>query len=241
MKTYKCIVGILLFPFLLLGQEETSDTCHFSANIDLGLSSRNIWRGLDYGSSPSIWGDLYGSYKGFSLGAIGTTTISGSKSQFGTWLELYASYEFKNLSFVIDDYFFFNSEDEDNNYFEYGREQTQHFIEARVEYENDYLEALVGYVIYSNSLDNTNGVYIEASYKPNENLSFTVGGITGAQGLSFYDAGGITTLGVNGHRKVKLFGQTLHLKASLIFNPNYANASPLVGNNPAYFVLSVEL
>ena len=98
----KKISNILIFGLILVksivsfGQtnntEANSDTCHFSANIDLGVSSRNIWRGLDYGSSPSVWGDLYGSYKGFSLGAIGTTTLSGSKAQFGTWLELYASY-----------------------------------------------------------------------------------------------------------------------------------------------------
>jgi len=221
-------------------QKNQSDSSNFGIGVYAGVSSRNIWRGLDYGASPSVWGDFSGSYKNFSLGAIGTTTLNGSKAQFGTWLELYAKYEFKNFSFVIDDYFFFNALDQENNYFEYRPQHTQHLIEARVEYENDHLEALVGYVIYSNRDDNTNGFYIEATYKLNENLSFTAGGITGAQWLSFYESGGLTTLGINGHRKVKLLEQGLVLIASLIFNPNYKNASPLVGNNPVYFIISVE-
>ena len=222
-------------------QNNATDSSEFQVGVDLGMASRNIWRGLDYGASPSVWGDLSASYKCFSLGAVGTTTLNGSKAQFGTWLELYAKYEFKSFSFVIDDYFFFNALDQDNDYFEYRPQYSQHLVEARVKYENDHIEALVGYVIYSNRDDNTNGVYLEATYKLNKNLSFTAGGITGAQWLSFYDAGGITTLGINGHRELKLFGQSLLLNASLIFNPNYKNASPLVGNNPVYFVISAEL
>ena len=232
---------MLATSVISLSQNKASDSSNFDFNFDLGIASRNIWRGLDYGSSPSTWGDISGTFKNFSIGAIGTTTLNGSKEQYGTWLELYASYKFKNISFVLDDYFFFNADEQDNNYFEYRPENTQHFVEARIEYENDYLEALVGYVVYSNSGDSTNGIYIETTYKANEKLSFTAGVITGAQWLSFYDGGGITTLAVNGHQKVKAFGKTLQLKASLVFNPNYANASPQVGNNPVYFVISAEL
>ena len=242
MKIVIRITCLLMMAFQTLAQEEKAklDSSDFSLNIDMGLSSRNIWRGLDYGASPSLWGDLSGSYKNFSIGAIGTTTLNGSKAQFGTWLELYACYEIKNFSFLVDDYFFFNAEDQDNDYFEYRPKYTQHLLEARVEYENDFLKALVGYVIYSNQEDNTNGVYLEATYKLNENLSFTAGGITGDQWLSFYDAGVITTLGINGHRKISFLKHHLNLNASLIFNPNYKNASPLVGNNPVYFVISAD-
>ena len=83
-----------------------------------------------------LHGEIFGSFKNFSIGSIGTTTLNGSKEQYGTWLELYASYKFKNISFVLDDYFFFNADDQDNNYFEYRPENTQHFVEARIEYEN---------------------------------------------------------------------------------------------------------
>jgi hypothetical protein len=102
------------------------------------------------------------------------------------------------------------------------------------------LEALVGYVIYSNKADNTSGIYLEATYKPNKKISFTAGYLTSSQWLSFYDKGGITTLGINGHRNIQLLKQKLPLKSSLIFNPNYKNSSPLVGNNPVYFVLSTD-
>lgn len=223
------------------GQKKSeSDSLKFYTDVDFGAASRNVWRGLDYGSSPSIWGDMFASYKSLSLGAMGTSTLNGSKSQYGTWLELYTSYQYKNLTFIIDDYFFFNTKDSANNYFDYTPKNTQHLIEARVEYESNVLEALVGYVLYSNGADNTNGIYLEATYKPNEKLSFTAGFLTSSQWLSFYDSGGITTLGINGHKEVEIFKQKLPLKTSLIFNPNYKNASPLVGNNPVYFVLSTD-
>ena len=73
-------------------EEVASDSSDFSVDIDLGVSSRNVWRGLDYGESPSICGDFYGSFKNFSVGAMGTTTLNVSKAQYGTWLELYVSY-----------------------------------------------------------------------------------------------------------------------------------------------------
>ena len=171
---------------------------------------------------------------------MGTNTLNGSKSQYGNWLEMYASYEYKNLTFIIDDYFFFNSKDSANNYFDYTPEKTQHLIEARVEYKNKVLEALVGYVVYSNDADNTNGVYLEATYKPNKKLSFTSGYLTNSQWLSFYNSGGLTTLGINCHSEIQFLKQKLPLKTSLIFNPNYKNASPLIGNNPAYFVISTD-
>ena len=93
---------------------------------------------------------------------------------------------------------------------------------------------------YSNNTDNTNGVYVEATYKPNKKLSFTAGYLTASQWLSFYDKGGITTLGINGHRNLNVFKRKLPLTASLILNPNYQNASPEVGNNPVYFVLKTD-
>ena len=241
MKKLLLSICILVFAISSYGQDQAvPDSSNLSFNVDLGVSSRNIWRGLDYGSSPSIWGDLYGSFKKFSIGAMGTSTLNGSKSGYGNWMELYASYTFKNLTFVVDDYFFFNSEDSLNNYFDYTPQNTQHLVEARIEYENDYLDAMVGYVIYSNNTDNTNGVYLEATYKPNKKLSFTAGYLTASQWLSFYDKGGITTLGINGHRNLNVFKQKLPLTASLILNPNYQNASPAVGNNPIYFVLKTD-
>ena len=94
--------------------------------------------------------------------------------------------------------------------------------------------------LYGTRADNSNGVYIEATYKASDKISFTAGYLTASQWLSFYEAGGITTLGVNGHRKLNVLKRELPLKASLIFNPNYKSASPLVGNNPAYFVLSTK-
>ena len=107
MKKLLLSICILVLVNSSYGQDQAvPDSSNLSFNVDLGVASRNIWRGLDYGSSPSIWGDLYGSFKKFSIGAMGTSTLNGSKSGYGNWMELYASYTFKNLTFVADRNFY---------------------------------------------------------------------------------------------------------------------------------------
>lgn len=241
MKNLFILLCTLIFTINSSAQKKAiSDSSYFSVNVDLGVSSRNIWRGLDYGSSPSIWGDFYGNFNNFSVGAMGTKTLNGSKNQYGNWLELYASYKLNDITLILDDYFFFNAADSTNNFFDYSQKKTQHLIEARLEYENDFLKTMIGYVVYSNNEDNTNGVYLEATYKSSEKLSFTLGYLTAPQWLSFYEAGGLTSFSINGHKKLNILKHELPIKASLGLNPNYKNASPMVGNNPVYFVLSTE-
>jgi hypothetical protein len=231
---------LLLLTFLpFLGFSQASDTTKsLSLNTEVTIASRNIWRGLDYGSAPMIQGTLALTSKNFDIGTWGTTTLNGTKKGYGTWIELFATAKYQQWSFTIDDYFFFNEEDSLNTYFEYGKDNTQHFIEGRLKYDSDKLDVMAGYAFYK--ADDTNGIYLEAEYSPFTNLSFIVGGLTSASWLSFYDAGGITTLGVSGKRTVEISDRfSMLLKASLIVNPSYDKSvnAPGVGTNPAYVVV----
>jgi hypothetical protein len=239
--TYKPLILFLVITNIAIAQDSTKN---IALNTEITIATRNIWRGLDYGSSPSMQGTLALTKDFFEVGAWGTTTLNGSKEGFGTWLELYATAKYKDFSLTIDDYFFFNSADSLNNYFEWQRDRTQHFIEARLKYDTDKLDLMAGYAFYKNKGDKTNGIYLEAEYYPVRNLSFIVGGVTSANWLSFYDAGGITTIGVSGRRMVNVSEQfALALKASLIFNPSYDKSveAPGVGTNPAYFAVYLTL
>lgn len=235
--------GILLFGCAgtVKGVSDTTKSeKEFPLNTEITLATRNVWRGLDYGSSPSIQGNLAFTKKYFEVGAFGTTTLNGRKEGYGTWLELYATAKYKRFSFTLDDYFFFNASDSLNTYFDWNQGSTQHFIESRIKWDSDKLDLTAGYALYKNRLDKTTGVYLEAEYSPYKNLSFVVGGLTSASWLSFYDQGGITTLGVIGKRELKFgSGFTANLKTSLLFNPSYSKSvnAPGVGTNPVYFVV----
>jgi hypothetical protein len=233
------IFTIILFLPIYTVFSQVDSVKNLSVNTEVTIATRNIWRGLDYGSSPSIQGTLSVAQKYFEIGAYGTTTLNGSKEGYGTWLELFATVKVNQFSFTLDDYFFFNAGDSLNNYFEWNHNSTQHFLEARLKWDTEKLDFTAGYAFFKNQADKTNGVYLEAEYFPFKNLSFIVGGLTSGSYLSFYNRGGITTIGASGRRTLKITDTfSCQLKASLIFNPNYKESvePPGVGTNPVYFI-----
>lgn len=237
----KSLFLLVVSSFLISSVFSQGDsTKSLSLNTEVTIASRNIWRGLDYGTSPAIQGTLALSQKYYEVGAFATATLNGNKFGYGTWLELYATAKYKSFQLTADDYFFFNAQDSLNTYFEWNQNKTQHFIEGRLKYDSDKLDITAGYSFFKNTMDKTNGVYLEGEYSPYKNFSLIVGGVTSSNWLSFYDGGGVTTVGVTGKREIKLSNSfALNLKCSLIFNPNYKNAlkGTGVGNNPVYFVV----
>jgi hypothetical protein len=214
----------------------------FDLNTEVSLLSRNIWRGLDYGTSPAAQGTLALRHEHFEVGSFATVSLNGNKAGYGNWLELYVTGKFKDFQLTVDDYFFFNSIDSLNNYFDWDQNKTQHFIEGRLKYDSEKLDLTAGYCFYRNLADKSTGVYLEGEYSPNKNISFIVGGLTSSSWLSFYDGGGITTIGASGKRELNLTQSfSMIVKCSLLFNPNYRNAlaNTGVGNNPVYFVVGL--
>lgn len=237
-----CLMVVFLLFCYESGGQTPDSLAEIRLNTEVVLSSRNIWRGLDYGSSPSIQGTLAVRKNAFEIGAFGTTTLNGSKEGFGTWMELFASAYWRNWSFTVDDYFFFNANDTDNNYFDWSRSATQHILEARVKYASPRFSVMTGYAFYKNRMDRTSGIYVEAEYFFTENFSFLIGGLTDESWLSFYRKGGVTTVGFTGRRLIKFSDNfSAQLKASLVGNPSYDRSvnAPGVGTNPVYFVVSI--
>jgi hypothetical protein len=238
------ILCLLLSLSGLAFSQERDTTKTIRLNTEITLATRNIWRGLDYGSSPSIQGTLALTHDYFEIGTWGTTTLNGNKAGYGTWVELYATAKYKKFALTIDDYFFFNTDDSLNNYFDWSAEKTQHFIEARLKFDSEKFDLMAGYAFYKNKSDNTTGLYLEAEYSLFTNLSFIVGGLTSSSWLSFYNDGGITTIGVSGKRSIPVSDTfSLLLKTSLIFNPSYERSTetPGVGTNPVYVVVYLTL
>ena len=57
-------------------------------------------------------------------------------------------------------FFFFNSGDSLVNYFDFTPQKNQFVVETRVEYQNDYLEAMAGYVVFNENANNKNVVFL---------------------------------------------------------------------------------
>ena len=187
----------MLFRSILFSQTEdehnNEKTSPGSARIDFGadLVSRYIWRGSDYGNSPSVQPNIAFSVASFKIGVWGSyglgeykTKINDSSTlEMGHYAEfdLFASYTFKWFTIGITDYFFPNGLNPNigNRYYDYKKSTTSHLFEASLSFngtEKLPLQVFVGTMFYGNdpgkdSLGNYSersknnySTYLEASY-----------------------------------------------------------------------------
>ena len=144
--------------------------------LGAGIYSRYVWRGLDFGNSPSFQPAVTFSVGGFSIGEWGAYSISGIGSVYSED-DLWASYAIATPSagtftLIATDYFFpsagmkyFNYKDKGNG---------AHTIEAGLSYggPDSFPITLSGYINVYNDIDNT--TYFEASYP------FTIKDVSGS-------------------------------------------------------------
>ncbi len=111
-------ITMLLATTMQVKAQEEEKSSPISIGAD--LMSRYVWRGTDYGSSPSIQPSMELGLGGFALGLWGayTTNLPGVQE-----LDLYATYTFSNVVTIgITDYFFpdeiFGYDSQNSTYFE---------------------------------------------------------------------------------------------------------------------------
>ncbi len=167
-------IGLFTITILLLiiginTSINAQDESPINASVD--LYSRYVWRGTDFGASPSIQPCLEYSIKGFTVGTWGayTTNINSPAQE----ADIYLGYTFAKemLSIKVTDYFF-PTDGAENDYFVYDS-NTGHVFEASLSFNgtNDLpLAFLVGTLVYGSDYDansdNRYSTYCELSYSP---------------------------------------------------------------------------
>lgn len=73
----------------------------FKLNVGADLMSRYVWRGLDYGASPSIQPTMSFGIGNFEIGYWGAIALTNNYIE----TDLYAKYSFKGFSVTITDYY----------------------------------------------------------------------------------------------------------------------------------------
>jgi hypothetical protein len=225
----------------------------FSFKTGASLNSRSFWRGVKFGSGVSVQGfaDLsMVNEKGngaFGFGAFSTNNFNGSFLDFGNTMNLYMYYyhelnEETNLTFIIDDYFFY-SEDNIGQAFDYTSDTTLHYIEARIKANVGKWDGLVAYSIYqgkvrsgeldangnSTLIEQDTAPYIELGYSVNTDVRIFAGGVTGASALNFMNNSGITNVGVTQRRYIR----NMPFEFTLVCNPSYQKISNFSLGRPA--------
>jgi hypothetical protein len=212
--------AILLAPISNMSAQDEKES---PISIGADVMSRYVWRGTDYGASPSIQPYIEASFGGFAIGAWGAyaTNLPGVQE-----MDLYASYTFLDdmLTVGITDYFF---PDEVNgyDYFEWNDSITGHVLEGMIGFnglEDLPLSAMFAYNFYG--ADTQNSLYIELGY------SFSIFDIFLGMGNGFYtstdkdngdDKFGLVNLGISATKEIPITDKYgIPISASLITNPN---------------------
>jgi hypothetical protein len=170
-------------------EEKSGDTAAFSVGAD--LVSRYIWRGADYGNSPSIQPSLAFTVAGFKAGFWGSYGLGQYSKQIndstmanmGHYAEfdMYLSYTWKGITLMAYDYFFPNSKspNTNNKYFNFNNDVTGHTLELCLSWAGTKkipLQLFAGTFIYGADKDkdscgvygmgtgNNYSTYLEAAY-----------------------------------------------------------------------------
>ena len=212
------VISIVLVPLSAIYAQDEEKESPISIGAD--LVSRYVWRGTDYGASPSIQPYIEAGFGGFAIGAWGayTTNLPGVQE-----LDLYANYTINDIITVgVIDYFFPN-EILGYDYYELRTDSSNHVIEGFVSFnglENLPLTAMLGVnLLY----DSNNSLYFELGY------SFSILDIFLGAGNGIYtvedpgesDKFGIVNLGISASKEIPITDKYgIPITASLITNPN---------------------
>lgn len=210
-------------------------------NVGGDIVSRYVWRGVDFGSSPSIQPYFeYAHKSGFTLGYWGAMSTKGDYNE----VDLYAKYKFKGFSIIATDYFFPVStkpERKQQKYLVYDNDTTGHLLEGTLQWdgpENFPITILAATYFYgadkNEKGDNNFSTYAEVSYAFNTKAGAISPfiGFTPDKGL-YGSEMGVVNLGITGKKTIKVTESfEIPVKASVISNPQTSNV---------YFVLGITL
>lgn len=124
-KVFISILGMLL-P-LLASAENVGGPLHKSNfSLSTELNMKYVWRGLEYGSSPLVFGTLGYDYKGLNAYVLGGYATNGDFSEVVAGV----SYSNKYFTFGLSDFFYPSASGEDDNYIQFDNHKTGHLLET---------------------------------------------------------------------------------------------------------------
>lgn len=212
----------LLLPlvFLTLSSE-------LFAQVTLGtdVMNRYVWRGTDFGNSPSVQPDINFSSGGFEIGAWAAFATNGNPA--GTEVDLYAAYTIESTAgafqFLLTDYTF--PEDPMNSYFS----SSSHFVELGFGYsgtESFPVNFFIGSFVTN---DDDNSIYSRIGYEIG-NVELFLGFTPSKSDLYGTTGAAILDTGFSVSKELKITNLfSLNLIGSMIANPNTDNLYFLFG------------
>ena len=216
MKTY--FKTVFVFFALLFSVTQIS-----MAQVDLGIDimSRYVWRGTDFGASPSLQPDI--SYTSGNLTIAGWAAMATNGNPAGSEIDFYASYALGNFSLNVADYTF--PEASFGSYFE----SESHLVEIGIGYSGTDafpLSVTTGMFVAN---DEDYSIYVEIGYRFS-NVDLFLGFTPAESAMYGTSKAGIVNTGLTASQDVKITELfSIALSGSVIVNPYANNAFFLFG------------
>lgn len=195
-------------------------------SLAMELTSKYMWRGIEYGTSPVLFPTIAYSTGGFYAYAMGGYAINGSHQE----VDMGISYTLSDFTLAVNDYYYPTEVGAGDQYFNFRSAETGHWAEATLSYTPSRLPFWILVSSYFAGADkNADGDQAFSSYAEiglhydflqDSQLSLAVGA---ALNDSFYNdyEGGFSICNI--HAKYTYNAQigsfTLPLSASYIINP----------------------
>jgi hypothetical protein len=222
---------LLLTIIGLSGQHLLAQKGEWQLGAD--IYSRYIWRGMDFGNSPSVQPSLSYSFSGLTVGAWGSYATNFDYQE----ADLFVSYDIKEvITLMVTDYFFPLGAKGNNGYFQYSEDKTGHVFEGSLIFnglEKLPLSLSLNYNFYGADADNS--VYTELGYAgkiKDVDYNIFLGATTG-KGIYLPDGSdgfSVVNLGLGLAKELRMTEAfVLPVKASVIVNPQAQNLFFIVG------------
>jgi hypothetical protein len=199
-----------------------------TAQIEIGsaLKSRYVWRGLDFGDSPSVQPSLSFTEGGFSIGTWGAYSITGNGNEVFSEHDVWIGYSIGSpagtFSLLATDYYYPSAR---MRYFDYkGDGQGAHTIELGILYDGP--DTFPVHIFSAGNIHNDpdNSVYIEIGYSfsfDGAELALFAGGALGKSAWYGTSSTAFINIGLGVTRSVVITDTLIiPLSASFILNPD---------------------
>lgn len=193
----------------------------------LEISTKHVWRGLEFGTSPVLFPALTYTRGDFSAYAMGGYATNGSHQE----VDFGVSYTFKNWTLGLNDYYYPSQVGEVDNYFDFSNSKSRHWGEVYVTYTGSkipFWATLTTFVYGTDKLDNGNNAYstyLELGYTQritDESNLTLIGGLSPNRGFytGYQSTFAWPTLTLKYSHDIKIGSYTLPVSASWLFNPH---------------------
>ena len=220
----KATVKKVLLGLFIFGLGATAPAAA-QVSVQLDIMSRYVWRGADFGNSPSFQPGMTYTSGGLEIGTWAAVATTGDPD--GYEIDWYASYTFEtgagDVSLMLTDYTF--PIPGTGSYFT----SDAHYLEAAAAFSGIAglpLSAFAGIFLTN---DDDNSVYLELSYD-SEPVGFFIGMTPAKSDMYGTSKAGIINTGINAGKTLKISESfEIGLSTSVILNPYSEDLFFLVG------------